>query len=144
MRVNIDERNLNNRAALFAAIANGDKLRCFALPIGGGDANTRDEHGHIALEVAVRGRNLDIVKTLIQSSAAVNTDVTNCSCLPLHAAIESEIIYDLLAHGAEVDCRRIADQKHAINLAIDRWDSELAEAMRGRVPILNPAPFLGS
>lgn len=146
--LNVDERDLNNRTALFAAAASGDKLCCLALLIGGADANTRDEHGHTALEMAARGGNLEIVKTLIHYKATVNPDITYCSSPPLHAAIESEnfqidIIYHLLDCGAQVDLRRIADQKHAIDLATDRGYLELAEAMRCRVPVMSSTHFLG-
>ena len=147
LAVNIDERDLNNRTALFAAVANGDKLCCLALLIGGADANTRDEHGHTALEMAARGGNLEIVKTLIHYNATVNPDITYCSSPPLHAAIESEnsqidIIYHLLDCGAQVYLRRIADRKHAIDLATDRGYLELAETMRCRVPTMSSTPFL--
>ena len=145
--LNVDERDLNNRTALFAAAASGDKLCCLALLMGGADANTRDEHGHTALEMAARGGNLEIVKTLIDYRATVNPDITYCSSPPLHAAIESEnsqldIIYHLLDCGAQVDLRRIADRKHAIDLATDRGYHELAEAMRRRVPVMSSTPFL--
>ena len=145
--VNIDERDLSNRTALFAAVANRDQFCCRALLIGGADANTRDEHGHTALEMAARGGNLEIVKTLIDHNATVNPDITYCSSPPLHAAIESgnfqiDIIHHLLDCGAQVDLRRNADQKHAIDLATERGYFELAEAMRCRVPIMSSTPFL--
>ncbi len=54
VRVNIEERDLNSRTALFAAVANGDESCCLTLLLSGADANTRDDFGHTALEVAVR------------------------------------------------------------------------------------------
>ena len=54
VRVNIEERDLNTRTALFAAVANGDESCCLTLLFHGADANTRDDYGHTALEVAVR------------------------------------------------------------------------------------------
>ena len=147
LRVNIEERDLNGRTALFAAVVNGDESCCLALLVNNADANTRDDYGHTALEVAVRGGNFNIVKNLIEHHADVNPDVTHCSCLPLHAAIESgnfqsEIIYHLLKSGAKADLRRFADNKHAIDLAMDRGYYELAANMRHMVPMLSPTPFM--
>ena len=149
MRLNIEERDLNGRSALFAAVANGDESCCLALLIHEAAANTRDDYGHTALEVAVRGGNLNIVRNLIHFKADVNPDITVCSSLPLHAAIESgnvqfDIIDHLLNAGAKVDLRRYADDKHAIDLAVDRGLNDLAEHMRRKVPIPNPTPFMSS
>ncbi len=150
--VNIEERDFSSRTALFTAVANGDDSCCFALLLHGADANTRDDHGHTALEVAVRGGYLNIVKNLIEFKAHVNPDITVCSSLPLHAAIESgnfrlenfqlEIIRQLLDAGAGVYLRRYTDSKHAIDLAVDRGYHELAESMRQKSPGLNNTPFL--
>ena len=74
----MEERDLNGRTALFAAVANGDESCCLALLMHEADANTRDEYGHTALEVAVRGGNLNIVKNLIHFNADVNPDITGC------------------------------------------------------------------
>lgn len=147
VRANIDERDLNSRTALFAAVANGDESCCFALLYHGADANTRDDYGHTALEVAVRGGYLNIVKNLIGYNALVNPDTTGCSSLPLHAAIESdnlqlEIIHHLLNSGAEVNLRRYVDNKHAIDLAVDRGYHDLAESMRQMVLSLDHTPFM--
>ena len=146
-RVNIEERDINNRTALFTAVANGDESCCLALLIYGANANTRDGYGHTALEVAVRGANLNLVKTLIEYKALVNPDITRCSALPLHAAIESgnfqlEIIHHLLNSGAKVGIRRYVDNKHAIDLAIDRGYHELAESMGRMIPIPSSTPFM--
>lgn len=147
VRANIDERDLNSRTALFVAVANGDDVCCFALLHHGADANTRDDYGHTALEVAVKGGHLNIVKDLISHNAHVNPDITGCSSLPLHAAIESgkfqfEVIEHLLNSGAEVDRRRYPDNKHAIDLAIDRGYHGLAESMRRMIPSLDHTSFM--
>ncbi|CAD6589586.1 MAG: hypothetical protein ASARMPREDX12_003892 [Alectoria sarmentosa] len=147
VRVNIEERDLDSRTALFAAVIKGDESCCSALLLHGADANTRDDHGHTALEVAVRGGYLNIVKNLINCNAHVNPDITGCSSLPLHAAIESddfqlEIIGHLLNSGAAVQLRRYADNKHAIDLAVDREYHELAESMRRMIPSVNRTPFM--
>lgn len=144
---NIDERDLNGRTALFAAVANGEESCCFALLLNGADANTRDDHGRTALEVAVRGGHLSIVKNLIEYNAHVNPDIIGCSSLPLHAAIESnnpqrEIINHLLNGGAEVNLRRYVDNKHAIDLAVDREYHDLAQSMRRMIPSLSNTPFM--
>lgn len=145
--VNIDERDVNNRTALFVAVVNGDESCCFALLLQGADANTRDDHGHTALEVAARGGCVSIVKNLIDHNAHVNPDITLCSSSPLHAAIESDnfqldIIHHLLNSGAEVNRRRNTDNKRAIDLAVDRGYHELAESMCRMIPSLNNPPFL--
>ena len=146
-RVNVHERDLHGQTALFAAVANGDETCCLNLLQFGADADTRDVHGHTALEMAVRGGNLNIVKNLIESNANVNPDIAGCSSLPLHAAIETEnfqfeIISHLLNSGAEVNLRRHADNKHAIDLAFDRGYEELAKIMRNIVSNLDPTPFM--
>ena len=87
------------------------------------------------------------MKHLTDYNALVNPDITRCSALPLHAAIESvdfqlEIIRHLLESGAQVDLRRYADNKHAIDLAVDRGYHELAESMRQMIPNLDPTPFM--
>lgn len=154
VRADIDERDLNSRTALFAAVANGDESCCSALLYHGADANIRDDHGHTALEVAVRGSYLNIVDLLIYYKALVNPDITGCSSLPLHAAIESSnlssnlqltIIHNLLKSGAEAYLRRHADNKHAIDLAVDRGEHELAESIRQKVPSLSQShtAFMG-
>ena len=147
LRVKIEERDINGRSALFAAVANGDESCCLALLIHAAAANTRDDYGHTALEVAVRGGNLNIVRHLINFKAEVNPDITGCSSLPLHAAIESgnvrfDIINHLLDAGAKVDLQRYTDNKHAIDLAVDRGLNDLAERMRQMVPNPNPTPFM--
>lgn len=147
VRVKREERDLNGRSALFAAVANGDESCCLALLLHGAAARTRDDYGHTALEVAVRGGNLNIVKNLIRFNAEVNPDITGCSSLPLHAAIESgngrfDIIHYLLDAGARVDLQRYTDNKHAIDLAVDRGFHDLAKRMRQRVISPNPTPFM--
>lgn len=146
-KVNIDERDLNGWTALFAAVAHGDEGCSLVLLVNGADADTRDGLGHTALEMAVRGGHLNIVKNLIQFGANVNPNFADCTSLPLHAAIESEnfqleIISHLLNSGAEVNLRRYADDKRAIDLAIDRGYHELAKSMSDMVPNLEPTPFM--
>ena len=145
--VDIEARDSRGRTALFAAVVNGDMPCCATLLFHGADANTRDDHGHTALEVAVRKGSLDIVKALIERKANVNPIITYCSSLPLHVAIESEtfkfeIIQHLLNSGAEVDNRRSADNKHAIDLAVDRGYNELAKQMRQMIPDQDPSAFM--
>lgn len=146
-KVNIDERDLNGWTALFAAVANGDESCSLVLLVNGADADTRDGLGHTALEVAVRGGYLNIVRHLIAYGANLNPDVTRCSSLPLHAAIEggnpqSEIINLLLESNAKVDLRRYTDGKHAIDLAVERGYYKLAESMSHMVANLDPTPFM--
>lgn len=145
--VNIDERDLNGWTALFAAVANGDESCSLVLLMNGANADTRDGLGHTALEMAVRGGNLNIVKNLIQFNANVNPNIAGCSSLPLHAAIESEnfqleIISHLLNSGAEVYLQRYADNKNAIDLANDRGYHELAKNMGHMFPNLEQTPFM--
>ena len=147
INVNIEERDIYSRTALFAAVVNGDEHCCLGLLLAGADVNTRDDNGHTALEVAVRRGHLNIVKTLIEYKADVNPDITTCSSLPLHAAIENEnfqldIIEHLLNAGAEVNLRRWNDNKHAIDLADDRGYDELATMMRQMVSSPDSPPFL--
>ena len=150
-RVNIEERDLNGWTALFAAVANGDESCCCALLENGADVNTRDKCGRTALEVAVSRGSLDVVKCLIKYDAVVNPDNTDCSSLPLHAAIENkDFNYDitefLLKHGAEVSLRRFvgrhSDGKHAIDLANDLGYHQLAELMQPMAPMSDSTPFL--
>ena len=141
VRADIDERDLNGWTALYTAVANGDEPCCMALLLNGADANTRDDHGHTVLEVAVKGGYLNIVETLIKFNANVNPDFTGCSSLPLHAAIESgqfqhKIVDHLLQFGARVDLRRY-DNKHAIDIAADLGYHELADRMGRMMPSLN-------
>lgn len=140
------DRDLNNWTALFAAVFHGDEICCLALHIKGTDANTRDSFGHTAIEVAIRGGNLNIVRHLIAYGVNPNPDITRCSSLPLYPAIESgnpqyEIINLLLESNAKVDLRRYTDGKHAIDLAVDRGYHKLAESMRHMVTNLDPTPF---
>lgn len=147
VKVDIEERDSNSRTALLVAVASGDELASLALLFNGANANTRDDHGHTALEVAVRGGYLNLVKILIEHNALVDPDIIGCSSLPLHAAIESgnfqpEIVHHLLNCGAKVDFRRYTDNKHAIDLAVDRGYDELANSMRRRDFNLNHTPFM--
>ena len=141
-RVDIEERDLNGRTALFAAVANGDESCCRALLEYGADAKTRDNCGRTALEVAVSRGSLNIVKCLIEHHADVNPNHMRCSALPLHVAIESmpfnyDIISHLLNSGADVLLPRFAgrytDGKNAIDLADDRGQPVLAQKMRDMV-----------
>ena len=136
--INIDERDVNSRTALFVAVVNGDESCCFVLLLHGADPNTRDDHGHTALEATVRGGSFNIVKNLIHHNAHVNPDITRC----LSYKFQLDIIHHLLYSGAEVDLRRYTDNKHAIDLAVGRGYHELAESMRRMVPSLNDTPFL--
>ena len=143
----IEERDINNCTALFKAVANGDEACCHALLMCGADANTRDEYGHTALEVAATGGHTNIVRLLIEYNANVNPNITRCSSLPLHAAIESQnfqldIIQHLLNSGAAVDLRRYVDNKHAIDLAVHGGHHTLAESMRGMIPSFDNTPFM--
>ena len=52
------------------------------------------------------------------------------------------MIRHLLNAGAEVDLRRYADNKHAIDLAADRGWHELAESMHHIVPIQSSTSFM--
>lgn len=145
--IEIEQRDISNCTALFKAVANGDHDCSLALLMMGADANTRDEHGHTALEVAVTRGDPQIVNSLIGYGACVNPDITGCSSLPLHAAIESgnfhlEIIRQLLDAGAEVDLRRFVDNKHAIDLALDWGYHDLAEEMRQKLPCPSRTSFM--
>ena len=151
VRVNIEERDLNGWTALFAAVANGDESCCRALLENDADVNTRDNCGRTALEVAVSRGSLNIVKCLIEHNAVVNPNNIGCSSLPLHVAIESKdfnlgIISHLLNSGADVYLPRYAgrhtDGKHAIELADDRGQPQLAQNMRDMVPNPDPTSFL--
>lgn len=146
VRANIEERDLNSRTPLLAAVAIGDEACSSILLMHGANVNIRDDHGHTALEVAVIGGHLNVVKTLIKFHAPVNPEsIPNCSSLPLHAAIESnnyqpEIINHLLNSGADVHLRRSTDNKNAFDLAIDRGHLDLVESM-GMISSLSRAPF---
>ena len=147
VKPNIEERDINNCTALFKAVSNGDEACCRALLMYGADANTRDDYGHTALEVAATGGYLNIVKLLIEFNGDVNPNITRCSSLPLHAAIESgnfqlEIIHHLLHLGAAVDLRRFVDNKHAIDLAVHRGHHTLAESMRRMISSFSDTPFM--
>ena len=134
LRVNTEERDFRNRTALFLAVANGDEPCCHALICRGAEVNTRDAHGHTALEIAARKGYLSIVKRLTDANALVNPNMGCCSSSPLQAAIESEKFnLDLVNHfldlGALVALRRY-DNKSAINLADERGFLSLATSMR--------------
>ena len=146
-KLNVEERDINNCTALFKAVSDGNEACCRALLLCEADPNTRDEYGHTALEVAAKGGHTNIVRMLIEYKADVNPDITRCSSLPLHAAIESgnfqlDIIHQLLNSGAAVDLRRYVDNKHAIDLAIHRGHHILAERMRRMIPSSNNTPFM--
>lgn len=131
---NIEERDFRNRTALFLAVANGDERCCYALICRSADVNTRDAHGHTALEIAARGGHLNIVRQLTESNALVNPDLGCCSSSPLQAAIESDKFnLDLVSHllnlGAWVGLLRY-DNKSAIALADERGHTTLAASMR--------------
>lgn len=133
--VNTEERDFRNRTALFLAVANGDEPCCYALIYCSADVNTRDAHGHTALEIAARGGHLNIVRQLTESNALVNPDLGCCSSSPLQAAIESDKFnLDLVSHllnlGAWVGLLRPCDNKSAITLADERGLTELAASMR--------------
>ena len=132
--VNIEERDFRNRTALFLAVANGDGPCCYTLIGHGADVNTRDAHGHTALEIAARGGYLNIVRQLTESKALVNPDMGCCSSSPLQAAIESDKFnLDLVSHlldlGAWVGLLRY-DNKSAIDIANERGLTQLAANMR--------------
>lgn len=131
---NTEERDIRNSTALFLAVANGDERCCLALIYHRADVNTRDAHGHTALEIAARGGHLNIVKQLTESDALINPDMGCCSSSPLQAAIESdEFNMDLVSHllnlGAWVNLLRY-DNKSAIDLADERGLTQLAATMR--------------
>lgn len=131
---NTEERDFRNRTALFLAVANGDERCCYALICHRADVNTRDAHGHTALEIAARGGHLSIVRQLTDSNALVNPDMGCCSSSPLQAAIESDnfnldLVSHLLSLGAWVSLERY-DNKSAIDLAEERGLTQLAANMR--------------
>lgn len=131
---NTEERDLRNRTALFLAVANGDERCCYALICHNADVNTRDAHGHTALEIAARGGHFNMVRQLTESNALVNPDMGCCSSSPLQAAIESDKFnMDLVSHllnlGALVGLTRY-DNKSAIDLAHERGLTQLAASMR--------------
>ena len=147
MTVNIEDRDLHCWTALFAAVINGDADCCYTLLIHGADANTRDEYGHTALEVAVRRGNYDIVKILIENGAQVNPNILCCSSLPLHAAVENgnfqpEIIEYLINCDAKVDPRRSVDWKRATDFAYNQGHHMLAERMHRMIPNQHQAHFM--
>lgn len=132
--VNTEERDIRNRTALFLAVANGDEPCCYTLIGHGADVNTRDAHGHTALEIAARGGHLNIVRQLTESGGLVNPDMGCCSSSPLQAAIESDnfnldLVTHLLDLGAWVGLLRY-DNKSAIDLANERGHTQLAGNMR--------------
>ncbi|KAM0795911.1 hypothetical protein BDR22DRAFT_893753 [Usnea florida] len=132
-----EERDLRNRTALFLAVTNGDEGCCHALLCRNADVNTRDAHGHTALEMAARGGYLNIAKQLTDSNAHVNPDMGCCSSSPLQAAIESDNFnLDLVSHllnlGAFVWLSRY-DNKSAIDLADERGHTQLAANMRQKM-----------
>ena len=134
LAANTEERDLRNRTALFLAVTNGDEGCCNALLCRNADVNTRDAHGHTALEMAARGGYLNIAIQLTESGALVNPDMGCCSSSPLQAAIESDnfnadLIRYLLDHGALVTLPRY-DNKSAIDLADERGLTQLAADMR--------------
>ena len=131
---NTEEREFRNRTPLFLAVANGDERCCYALICHRADVNTRDAHGHTALEIAARGGHLNIVRQLTGSNALINPDMGCCSSSPLQAAIESDKLnLDLVSHlldlGALVSLLRY-DNKSAIDLADERGLTQLAASMR--------------
>lgn len=69
VKVNIEERDSNSRTALLVAVASGDEFASLALLFNGANVNTRDDHGHTALEVTVRGGYLNLVEILIEHNA---------------------------------------------------------------------------
>ena len=142
-----EERDLRNRTALFLAVSNGDEGCCNALLCRNADVNTRDAHGHTALEMAARGGYLNIAKQLTESNAFVNPDMGCCSSSPLQAAIESDSFSpDLVSHllnlGALVGLRRY-DNKSAIDIADERGLTQLAAHMRQIISdIQHQYPFM--
>ena len=144
---NTEERDFRNRTALFLAVANGDEPCCYALVRHSADVNTRDVHGHTALEVAARGGHLNIVRLLTESNAEVNPHMGCCSSSPLQAAIESDKFnLDLVSHllnlGAWVELHRY-DNKSAIDLADERGLTQLAANMRQMISdSLHQHPFM--
>ena len=144
---NTEERDFRNRTALFLAVANGDEPCCYALVRRSADVNTRDVHGHTALEVAARGGHLNIVRLLTESNAEVNPHMGCCSSSPLQAAIESDKFnLDLVSHllnlGAWVELHRY-DNKSAIDLADERGLTQLAANMRQMISdSLHQHPFM--
>lgn len=144
---NTEERDFRNRTALFLAVANGDGPCCYALIYHRADVNTRDAHGHTALEIAARGGHLQIVRQLAEAQALVNPEMGCCSSSPLQAAIESDkfnpdLVTHLLNLGAWVSLPRY-DNKSAIDLADERGHTQLAASMRQMVSdSQNQHPFM--
>jgi hypothetical protein len=145
-RLGIDDRDLHRRTALFVAASQGFDQCCLTLLSGRADPNSRDHRGHTVLEVATRGGHLEVVKLLIDLDAEVNPQLTCCSSSPLQAALEGdnpnkELVNYLLDKGASVSTPRPSDNRTALEIAIWKGHTELANAMRRRTPIQSPYPF---
>ena len=135
MRTVTDTRDCLGRTSLYLAAADGHEHCCFALLRANADPDSRDSHKHTVLEVAARGGHLRVVTQLLTAGTEVNPQMAGCASSPLQAAIESDnfqfdLVDFLLKQGADVEVRRLCDDKNAIDLAQEKGLLDLARHMQ--------------
>ena len=131
----IDAQDLQGRTPLFLAAENGHEPCCFSLLARGADPNKKDAHGHSIMEVAARGGFLGIIRQLFAWGANINPILGHCASTPLQAAVESSnFSYDLIQYlvdaDADVSSQRVVDGKNAIDLALERGLTIVADSLR--------------
>ena len=131
----IDARDRYGQTALFIAAGNGHHDCCEYLLSNGAYSKTRDEHGHVILEAAVKSGDFHTVQLLEEHHATVEPQLTcnECASSPLQAAFEAKCVNEkivrfLVKHEADGMWTRF-DGKNAIKLAEEKREWDLHELM---------------
>jgi ankyrin repeat protein len=90
-------------------------------------ANTPNEHGHLPLQAALRGRNLELAKILLDAGADIHARERDTGT-PLHFAAANgpkQAVELLLARGARVDSHTVHDDFTPLHWAASHGQREI-------------------
>jgi len=113
-------------AAFLAAAGRGDISALRSLYAGGADVAARDEYGHSALHLAMKGRHSDAACFLIEAGANVG-ETDQAGGTSLHVAVDNdmpEVAIALLTHGAD-PCAENRGGVSPFKHAVEKGDPEL-------------------